>query len=1002
MNGYPDDLDNRFAAGFTQQEGYFFHRDILNRTDWASTANLQTYAQKDYSPLNGEHAPYDTQPDEFSFDFAGYSGKFYLNADGSWKVKCNRPVTVTSTQALVQYVGYPAFTSIFSQVPFPVPPGNKVYIKDALSKTFAGFTITTEDGIQYTFGNDNSAIDYSISMFQQNTEEWDANAWYLTTITHPDGTQVAFRYMRYPDEYVAQMYFGVKDVLDQHTIKTSGGGGIGVETVECSGGNVPTEIHDGYSGKLISPVYLSMILTSTQVIHFNCAVSTELPYSREVFDSGYSKLSNTINDAASCDDCPSLGYKWALPFLMYPAGNPTPPSFLTIQNYPSCLSNLKWRKLTNLWVESTETLQPVKKFVFIYNNDDPANTTSQYERLMLLQVSEQGTGNVKSPPYYFSYNKYHSLPGYCTDQIDHWGFYNANSLDNATRILAGRSYLNPATYYTHREATADSAVYLAGMLTRIVYPTGGVTDFAYEQHQFGQQLDEYRFTPPQATGGPLTTGGVRIREITSYSLAPPAQKVTKEYLYVNGYSPTATLTSLPSSGILGGRARYLFSDFRAHSYNDPADGIYTVTSSVFSTQSVLPTSSNSQGSHVGYSTVIERRGDGSYTEYKYSNFDSGNLDEAALNILYTDVQSSRTLYSPYSSTSEERGNLLQEMQVSSAGIPVKKQIINYIPFNKNTSFVPIIKVGNGFSCYGVRIDQGLAYKLYTYSCLPAKTIETLYDATGNQDFTTTTTTAYNAYQLPSTVTKTSSTGDILTTYRYPWEYNYPELPLTDSVTDALAGLIERHMLYPIETIVSKDGQVVAATVHTFKQVPNLSTACNTTIQPYQLFQLAPTKPLPLATYAGLQVNTGSQPNGNNNPPLITPPLRLTYTRFDSRGNVRSTVVPGGQPTTYVWDYRRTRLVAQVSNAAPSQVAFTSFEDPIPAPGDYGWEYDWLPHQVTHLQSSGGASGLGCYILDGRQAIRRSQLAPGYYEVALWARGTVGAIQIEVVYLRWTV
>ena len=88
----------------------------------------------------------------------------------------------------------------------------------------------------------------------------------------------------------------------------------------------------------------------------------------------------------------------------------------------------------------------------------------------------------------------------------------------------------------------------------------------------------------------------------------------------------------------------------------PQGGGAVYTASLFSTTSVLPVSNNSMGSHIGYSEVVEKRNDGSYTKYKFTNFDNGHMDEPAVNTL----SQTTTSYQPYTSLEEERGKLLTQ------------------------------------------------------------------------------------------------------------------------------------------------------------------------------------------------------------------------------------------------------------------------------------------------------------------------------------------------------
>lgn len=260
---------------------------------------------------------------------------------------------------------------------------------------------------------------------------------------------------------------------------------------------------------------------------------------------------------------------------------------------------------------------------------------------------------------------------------------------------------------------------------------------------------------------------------------------------MTGYTPTSN-SGLPSSGVLGGRARYVFLDYRAKAYNS-ANTFYS--RSIFSSQSVLPASSNSRGSHIGYSKVVERRNDGSYTQYSYSNFDTGNLDDAPVAVLQPKSHG-RTLYSPYSSTEEERGKLVGEDLYNSNGVLVKQKKIDYVAFNKGSGEVRALAASHFELCAAssdpggippqqnpTRTDEATAYRFYTYSYLPIRQTETVYDKNGLNGLATVKTYEYTDKRLVRLESVTDSKGVTLQTrYKYCFDFPYngrqPYLPFT--------------------------------------------------------------------------------------------------------------------------------------------------------------------------------------------------------------------------------
>lgn len=100
-------------------------------------------------------------------------------------------------------------------------------------------------------------------------------------------------------------------------------------------------------------------------------------------------------------------------------------------------------------------------------------------RLTLQGLQEQDRNGVSLPPYSFTYNSSFLPPIQSNDQ-DHWGYY--NGAGNSTLIplyekdgvvLAG----------ANREIVPSKAQ--AGILERITYPTGGMTEFMWEANDYG-------------------------------------------------------------------------------------------------------------------------------------------------------------------------------------------------------------------------------------------------------------------------------------------------------------------------------------------------------------------------------------------------------------------------------------------------------------------------------------------------------------------------------------
>jgi YD repeat-containing protein len=744
-------------------------------------------------------------------------------------------------------------------------------------------------------------------MFRQNEETWHPTSWQLTRVINNDGSEVTFTYQ--PGSYVSQMTIaaGVK----AYTQSTSIPGDSYSSCTTAFPNEIWGDLEGNCSGQLVRPVYLERITTSNSTVSFSRSPSQELTYDQKFYDFF---VYNVFRERYKCA---TAGCSTITPFPFLTGG-----SYLTGGSgggNTTPLSELRWQQLNSITFSVNGTSR-LHGYSFRYSQD--AN-----KRLTLLELNESGGGQTK-PPYQFRYNvdsaPYGSLPPYLANKTDHWGFFNntyAPILDPArTNQYTLKAGLFNPNYFSFRQPVANNnSIALLGMLNQIKYPTGGITDFVFEQHSYAKQVglggtltSSQQLEPAPANQTPA--GGVRIRKISSYTRDRPNDKLEKEYFYVTGYSNSTNTSTLPSSGILGHRAQYYFDNECGASNASNGNASATYCIKAFSTQSVLPASNNSAGSHIGYSQVIEKRSDGGYTKFWFSNYDGGSgiLDEPPIAVMGLTTQ---TGYCPLSSRAQERGNLLSEEAFNSRDVRVKRTDIHYTNLSKATEYVRAAK-GSAFTiCNSLVLGQGVAYKIYTYANLPDTQSEYLYDAQGNNPLLTTTATQYNPDKVASSVLIATSNGTRTTYYKYPRDYApFPAPPLSDPVVSALSAMVDRNIVStPIETVVvNEDANVMDGAVQTFK-------AFGASIQPYQSFRLAPNTLTPRTGYAGLVLNGGS------NPPSISLPLKQTFTSYDARGNPLGVIGEGNQASSFLWGYADNLLIAKTSNALPNEVYHNNFE-----------------------------------------------------------------------------
>lgn len=334
-----------------ENAGYYYNHSINNVSNWTDKNRLNSLAE---SLEDGR----DTEPDEFSFNFLGYSGKFFLSEQGNWKVQSDDNIKVI----LNEIIDLPTELQSSPSSHLHVYHYNRSYN----IKTFGGFTLITDDGTQYIFGNNTDAIEYSIPFFYQYGEEWIATSWYLVKIISPDKREVEFNYE--PDDFISNMYISFSFSLSLYINDDpsffdklfSGDATIlaclpfdtktyGFGDNEWAADWINPR-YSSYLGNLIRPVYLSNIKTKNEEIIFNRNTTSELRYNndiyiknRKIFDLLYSKTHWQRIAPVQAGRDGAWPYLWDAVQIHY-----AEPETL--------LDALKWKKLYNIQIKDRNNL----------------------------------------------------------------------------------------------------------------------------------------------------------------------------------------------------------------------------------------------------------------------------------------------------------------------------------------------------------------------------------------------------------------------------------------------------------------------------------------------------------------------------------------------------------------------------------------------------------------------------------------------------------------------
>ncbi len=591
--GLISECDNTPGAGL----GFYYSYNVLNRNNW----KIPNDPFSINSQFNLRNLDIDTQPDIFSFNFLGYSGKFYLNHNREWKVQCDVPIKVIFEESDIQ--------------------------SDELHTTnhFRKFTIIDEKGVKYIFGGEN-AIEYTQSMFPckySYSSGWQAISWFLKEIIPPVGENILFNYERGPYQSFFSCYGGKKAKLRS---------GI------SAGSKASDYALSGVSGTLISPVYLLSIdiLPQRLKIIFDTSKSNDLIYP----ETNYKDLFYDNLGGIPPSDFLGFDATYKIPYF---DRNQIDKNLASLSGgFGQFKDRFIWLKLNKITFKyadenNVETLSKNIQFSYSENSDI---------RRKLASVNISHPSSSDSEIYNFEYEQ--SLPSdmmqepeYLSEFGDHWGYSNNKFLWKETDCLN-----SPKAPIKERAKL--------GVLSKIIYPTKGYTMLIYENNDYGAYVPASKWSNNLEVTPTVLSGGLRIKKIINVS--QEGQYTSKEYDYTKYNRQRA------SSGILHAKPTY-----------------YTSNGLLF----------DNSGSHLNYSSVLEKKADGSFKATHFITEDGitrlGENVSPCFDDLPIYVSDDWEGGVPYSKRDMERGKVSDEYFCDSFGKIYKSIHYSYVNIGRDSS-----------------------------------------------------------------------------------------------------------------------------------------------------------------------------------------------------------------------------------------------------------------------------------------------------------------------------
>jgi YD repeat-containing protein len=170
-----------------------------------------------------------------------------------------------------------------------------------------------------------------------------------------------------------------------------------------------------------------------------------------------------------------------------------------------------YSKLQNRYLQSYD-------FHYSYSSATSGNTyplgfSNPLFRMKLDSFRELATDYNLPKVWKFNYIG-HNLPAYKSFAQDYWGYYNGQTAN--TTLLPAEFNFNPTTHPT-AVRTPDSTYMTAEMLTKITYPTGGYSEFAWEPNNYttNQELETTIYQAPNLDLAP--NSGPNVSDTFNYT-----------------------------------------------------------------------------------------------------------------------------------------------------------------------------------------------------------------------------------------------------------------------------------------------------------------------------------------------------------------------------------------------------------------------------------------------------------------------------------------------------
>ncbi|HTF16617.1 MAG TPA: hypothetical protein VK658_01020 [Chryseolinea sp.] len=564
-----------------------------------------------------------------------------------------------------------------------------------------------------------------------------------------------------------------------------------------------------------------------------------------------------------------------------------------------------------------------KTIDFIYSYFTKSGGTNAQLKLDEVQIQDNTGANVQRYTFTYHTNSFSWSPTSFQNARDLWGFFNGAT--GNTDLVLRRS-----VPFQYSNVTAPGSVPIGGgvnrsvnpayskegVLQRINFPTGGYTEFDYENHKYLNDDDVVTLA-----------GGLRVTKITSKD-SPNGISLIKTYKY--GIAESGVGKALFSSNQLNYQGEQLVYAPYCDGVNPPSVRyrIRSYHSTFFNVEESSP---------VVYLQVTEYDGDyagttNGKTEYEY---DGGQL-------IVRDMEQ----VVPPSTKSFRHSNAWQRGKLSKKTIyvgaaKVQKETTQYNTFHATEG--KLVGIGTytfktgAFQCaegpfcpneLNEPVDQNL-YRSALYFqnsgvLLPTVTTRVVY-GTASDSVAVTSTSAYDPDKLvvlENTETRSNTAQETVVVNRYPFQFAANVNATSTGNAKGIYMLNSKNVLgTPMETYTYLQGsgttqRVTSAVLSTFRQ--NANNAKHVVADQVFLFESA--QPLAKISFVPMTVNgTGVSKDSRY-------ALRLNFSEYNTNSQVTQFAKANDIANSFQYGYGSKLPVAEIKNAAANEFKLEGFED----------------------------------------------------------------------------